>query len=79
MSNIPKVRAAPIRPDVVIIGSGVGGGSVAYRMAGSGAKILILERGKVLPNEPQNSDAEAVFVEQRYRTDEEWQDGAGRR
>lgn len=79
MSSLPRVHAAPIRPDVVIIGSGVGGGSVAHRMAGSGAKILVLERGKVLPNEPQNSDAEAVFVEQRYRTDEQWQDERGRR
>ena len=58
---------ATIRPDVVIIGSGVGGGSVARQLAGSGAKVLILERGDFLPNEPENSDAEAVFVEARYR------------
>lgn len=70
---------ATIRPDVVIIGSGVGGGSVARQLAGSGAKVLILERGDFLPNEPENSDAEAVFVEARYRTLEEYQDESGRR
>lgn len=68
-----------IRPDVIIIGSGVGGGAVARQLAGSGARILILERGDFLPDEPQNADAEAVFVQARYRTREEYQDESGRR
>lgn len=63
-----------IRTDVAIIGSGVGGSAVAHQLAGSGAKILILERGDDLPNEPQNSDAEAVFVQSRYKTTDEWVD-----
>ncbi|MEX8519670.1 MAG: FAD-dependent oxidoreductase [Leptothrix sp. (in: b-proteobacteria)] len=58
--------------DVVIIGSGVGGGSIALQLAGSGAKVLVLERGPVLPREPQNWDIEAVFCEQRYKTSETW-------
>ena len=58
--------------DVVIIGSGVGGGSVALQLAGSGAKVLVLERGPVLPREAQNWDVEAVFCEQRYKTTETW-------
>jgi choline dehydrogenase-like flavoprotein len=68
-----------ITPDVVIIGSGVGGGAVAHQLAASGARILILERGDFLPEEAQNADAEAVFVQARYRTTDEWQDAAGRR
>lgn len=68
-----------IRPDVVIIGSGVGGSAVAHQLAGSGAKVLILERGDFLPNEPQNSDAEAVFIQSRYKTTDQWQDQTGRR
>ena len=60
------------RADVVIIGSGVGGGSVALQLAGSGAKVLVLERGPVLPREPQNWDIEAVFCDQRYKTTETW-------
>ena len=60
--------------DVVIIGSGVGGGCAALTLAPSGARVLILERGERLPREPQNWDAEAVFVEQRYRTHDTWYD-----
>ncbi|MCW5259445.1 GMC family oxidoreductase [Verminephrobacter eiseniae] len=58
--------------DVVIIGSGVGGGGVALQLAGSGAKVLVLERGRFLPREPHNWDLEEVFVKQRYKTDDIW-------
>ncbi|WP_111559876.1 GMC oxidoreductase [Paracoccus sediminilitoris] len=68
-----------ISPDVIIIGSGVGGGAVAHQLAGTGARILILERGDFLPNEPQNSDPDAVFAQARYRTTDEWQHADGRR
>jgi choline dehydrogenase-like flavoprotein len=64
--------------DVVIIGSGIGGGSVATALAGTGARILILERGERLPREPQNWDPESVFVDLRYRARETWRDAAGR-
>ncbi len=58
--------------DVVIVGSGVGGGSVAFELAGSAARVLILERGTALPREPQNWDPEAVFCERRYHARETW-------
>ncbi|MCW5320152.1 GMC family oxidoreductase [Verminephrobacter aporrectodeae subsp. tuberculatae] len=58
--------------DVVIIGSGVGGGSVAWQLAGSGAQVLVLERGPFLPREAQNWDLEEIFVRQRYKTQELW-------
>jgi len=58
--------------DVVIIGSGVGGGSVARQLAGSDAKVLVLERGEYLPRETQNWDLEEVFVKQRYKTQDTW-------
>jgi choline dehydrogenase-like flavoprotein len=64
--------------DVVIIGSGIGGGSVATALAASGARILILERGERLPREPQNWDPESVFVDLRYRSTETWYDGHGK-
>jgi len=63
--------------DVVIIGSGVGGGCVALTLADTGARILILERGERLPREAQNWDAESVFVDLRYRSRETWYDGKG--
>ena len=58
--------------DVVIIGSGCGGGAVALQLAGSNARTLILERGHSLPREAQNWDPESVFGERRYHTDETW-------
>ena len=58
--------------DVVIIGSGVGGGSVALQLAGSKARVLILERGPALPREAQNWDPEEVFCKRRYHTTETW-------
>ncbi|HTT37264.1 MAG TPA: GMC family oxidoreductase [Burkholderiales bacterium] len=64
--------------DVLVIGSGVGGGCVALTLADTGARILIVERGERLPREPQNWDASAVFVEQRYRAHETWYDRDGK-
>jgi choline dehydrogenase-like flavoprotein len=60
--------------DVVIIGSGAGGGTIAQRLAASGKTILILERGEQLPREAENWSPKAVFVERRYRTQEKWYD-----
>jgi len=60
--------------DLIIVGSGAGGGTLAYSLASTGKKILILERGQELPVEPQNWDPQAVFVEHRYRTNEKWVD-----
>ena len=64
--------------DVVIIGSGAGGGTLAQRLAPTGKSILILERGEHLPREAANWDARAVFIQHRYRTTEKWLDKAGK-
>jgi len=63
--------------DVIIIGTGAGGGTLARHLAPSGKRILLLERGDWLPREPENWSARAVFGERRYRPDEQWLDGAG--
>ncbi len=63
--------------DVVIIGSGTGGGTVAHSLSNTGARILIVERGDFIPQEPENWDARAVWGELRYRTPERWLDGRG--
>ncbi|HUA11387.1 MAG TPA: GMC family oxidoreductase [Solirubrobacteraceae bacterium] len=65
----------PERYDVIIIGSGAGGGTLAHRMAPSGKRILILERGDFLPREPQNWDGEDVFINGRYMSKDTWHDG----
>jgi choline dehydrogenase-like flavoprotein len=60
--------------DFIIIGSGAGGGTVAYKLARSGKKILILERGGYIPKEKENWDPQEVFTKGRYRTQERWFD-----
>ena len=64
--------------DVIIVGSGAGGGTLAHRLAPSGKRILILERGDWLPREAENWDAEAVFVDNRYVSADRWYDGGGK-
>ena len=58
--------------DVIILGTGAGGGTIARALAASGKRILILERGGFLPRERENWDTRSVFVEKRYVTDERW-------
>lgn len=64
--------------DVIIIGSGAGGGTLAYHLAPSGKKILILERGDFVPREKANWDPALVNVEGRYQTKEHWYDSDGK-
>jgi choline dehydrogenase-like flavoprotein len=64
--------------DVIIIGSGAGGGTLAHRLAPSGKRILLLERGGWLPREPQNWLAQDVFVENRYVSPDTWYDAKGK-
>ena len=66
------------RFDVVIIGSGVGGGCIAHVLAPTGARIVILERGRRMPREDRNWDPEAVYADAAYKSDERWIDGSGR-
>ena len=64
--------------DIIIIGSGAGGGTLAYRLAPSGKRVLILERGGYLRREKENWDSKEVFVNGRYNNAENWLDGKGR-
>jgi choline dehydrogenase-like flavoprotein len=64
--------------DVIVIGSGAGGGSLVHRLAPSGKRILLLERGDWLPREPQNWLAQDVFVDGRYQSEDTWYDKDGK-
>jgi choline dehydrogenase-like flavoprotein len=64
--------------DLIIIGSGAGGGTMAHALSPSGRRILVLERGDVVPREEENWSPEAVWKQLRYRTTERWLDGDGR-
>jgi choline dehydrogenase-like flavoprotein len=63
--------------DVIIIGTGAGGGTLAHRLAPTGKRILLLERGGYLPREPENWDSREVFGKDRYVTEESWYDKDG--
>ncbi len=67
-----------INPDIVIIGTGAGGGTLAYALKDCGAKILILERGDYLPREEDNWNPESVFLDDRYKNADTWLDPDGK-
>jgi len=64
--------------DVIIIGTGAGGGTLAHRLASSGKRVLILERGGYLPRERDNWESTAVFVKGKYLAPEVWYDQHGK-
>ena len=64
--------------DVVVVGSGMGGGTTAWALAQRGVDVLVLERGERIPREPENWSPEAVFLQRRYKPAEVWEDGRGR-
>ena len=63
--------------DVIIVGTGAGGGTLAHRLAPTGKKVLILERGDFMPLEEQNRSDVDVFKRERYHAPEQWYDTAG--
>jgi choline dehydrogenase-like flavoprotein len=63
--------------DVIIVGTGAGGGTLARHLAPSGKRILLLERGDWLPREPANWLAQDVFVDNRYVSPDTWYDEKG--
>ena len=64
--------------DVIIIGTGAGGGTLAYRLAPSGKRILLLERGDYVPREKDNWNPRVVNAEGKYQTTEVWRDRHGK-
>jgi choline dehydrogenase-like flavoprotein len=67
----------PERYDVIVIGTGAGGGTLAHTLAPSGKRILLLERGGFLPREMANWDPQQVFVDGRYISTDRWYDADG--
>jgi choline dehydrogenase-like flavoprotein len=64
--------------DVIVIGSGAGGGTLVHTLAPSGKRILLLERGDYVRREKENWDPAAVNLNGRYQTKEVWKDARGR-
>ena len=66
-----------MNPDIVIIGSGIGGSTIAAGLAGSGARITILERGERLPDTPEARSYRSIFVDGHFRPKEMWREADG--
>jgi choline dehydrogenase-like flavoprotein len=64
--------------DLIIVGTGAGGGTLAYALRHNGLRILLIERGDYLPQEPQNWEPKVVFDEKRYKPDEVWYGADGK-
>lgn len=64
--------------EVVIVGSGVDGGAMANRLAATGARVLVIERGTDLPREADNWSVTAVFHDKKYTRAETWRDRPGK-
>ena len=64
--------------DVIIIGTGAGGGTLAHKLAPTGKRILLLERGGYVPREKDNWNPRAVNLEGKYQTKEMWRDKDGK-
>jgi len=71
------VTALGGQPDIVIIGSGIGGASIAAGLSALGADILILEAGESLPDRPENRDPRAIFQRGFFRPKEFWYETDG--
>jgi len=60
--------------DIVIIGTGAGGGTFARAIADSGLSVLVLDRGDFIPRERENWDTAEVFAKRRYLANDTWYD-----
>jgi choline dehydrogenase-like flavoprotein len=58
--------------NVIVIGSGAGGGTLAGQLARSGKTVLLLERGGQLPLVDQNVADVDLFRKDRYHPGEQW-------
>jgi choline dehydrogenase-like flavoprotein len=65
--------------DAIVIGSGIGGGTTARRLAENGARVLLIERGDWVPREPDNWSVASVFFDKKYTAKETWLDTSGTR
>ena len=74
---MPSSASVTDHYDLIVIGSGPGGASLAWRLAGTGKRILLLERGGYLPRSVDNWDPQRVFGDLIYQTSEQWQDKDG--
>ena len=70
------VATEVMKADIVVIGSGPGGGTMAFALRVCGADVLLVEQGDFLPSEEENWSPTENFVNMRYKADTTWIDAA---
>jgi choline dehydrogenase-like flavoprotein len=73
---VVPAQEGDVECDVAIIGSGMGGATVAHALRDGGATVVVLERGDFLPRERENWSPEAVHRTARYKNSDPWIDGS---
>lgn len=63
--------------DVIIIGTGAGGGTLARKLAPTGKKILLLDRGELIYRESSELVDTEVFKKEQFHAPEPWHDDTG--
>lgn len=74
---MPSANSAHIF-DCIIVGSGAGGAAAAYKLAMSGLRVVLLEKGDDLPRDGSTLDVERVVKQGAFASKEPWRDGRGR-
>ncbi len=65
----PSVDLETTLFDVIIVGSGFGGGTVAYALSRAGLNVLLVERGGWPHRDETDWNGRAILLEGRYRGD----------
>jgi choline dehydrogenase-like flavoprotein len=61
--------------DAIVVGSGAGGASVAYKLVRAGRRVLVAERGGRLPRDGSTLDVKKVFKDGVFKNSDPWVDG----
>lgn len=75
-STVGTLDDDTVTADIAVIGSGMGGSTLAWALRNSGARVLVVERGDFLPREEANWSPVEVFERGRYKNAEQWYDAA---
>lgn len=63
--------------DVIIVGTGAGGGTLTRKLAAAGKRILVLEQGKFADKESSELVEVEIFKKENYHAPEQWYDAEG--
>ena len=63
--------------DIIVVGTGAGGGTITRKLAEAGKKILVLEQGEFTEKESSQLEEVELFKKEDYHAPEQWYDSEG--